>query len=37
VAADDYTSPKTRDEARALMRALIGERLHGQCCIRAAS
>jgi DNA repair protein RecO (recombination protein O) len=30
VAADDYTSPKTREEARNLMRALIGERLHGQ-------
>jgi len=30
VAADDYTSPKTREEARTLMRALIGERLHGQ-------
>ena len=30
VAADDYARPETRDEARALMRALIGERLHGQ-------
>jgi DNA repair protein RecO (recombination protein O) len=30
VAADDYSSPQTRDEARALMRTLIGERLHGQ-------
>jgi DNA repair protein RecO (recombination protein O) len=30
VAADDYTSAATREEARALMRALIGERLHGQ-------
>lgn len=30
VAADDYSSPETRDEARSLMRALIGERLHGQ-------
>ena len=30
VAADDYTSPRTREEARNLMRALIGERLHGQ-------
>ena len=30
VAADDYTSPQTREEARGLMRALIGERLHGQ-------
>jgi DNA repair protein RecO (recombination protein O) len=30
VAADDYTRPETRDEARHLMRALIGQRLHGQ-------
>jgi DNA repair protein RecO (recombination protein O) len=30
VAADDYSSPATREEARTLMRALIGERLHGQ-------
>jgi DNA repair protein RecO (recombination protein O) len=30
VAADDYSSPETREEARNLMRALIGERLHGQ-------
>jgi DNA repair protein RecO (recombination protein O) len=30
VAADDYRSPTTREEARELMRALIGERLHGQ-------
>jgi DNA repair protein RecO (recombination protein O) len=30
VAADDYSSAKTREEARSLMRALIGERLHGQ-------
>jgi DNA repair protein RecO (recombination protein O) len=30
VAADDYRRPETREEARALMRALIGERLHGQ-------
>jgi DNA repair protein RecO (recombination protein O) len=30
VAADDYTRPETRDEARQLMRALIGQRLHGQ-------
>jgi DNA repair protein RecO (recombination protein O) len=30
VAADDYSSPATREEARHLMRALIGERLHGQ-------
>lgn len=30
VAADDYSRAQTRDEARTLMRALIGERLHGQ-------
>jgi len=30
VAADDYSSSVTREEARNLMRALIGERLHGQ-------
>lgn len=30
VAADDYSRPETREEARSLMRALIGERLHGQ-------
>jgi DNA repair protein RecO (recombination protein O) len=30
VAADDYSRPETREEARALMRTLIGERLHGQ-------
>ncbi|MDQ5849713.1 MAG: DNA repair protein RecO [Pseudomonadota bacterium] len=30
VAADDYERPETRDEARELMRALIGQRLHGQ-------
>ena len=30
VAADDYSSPATREEARNLMRVLIGERLHGQ-------
>jgi len=30
VAADDYSSPATREEARNLMRALIGERLHGK-------
>jgi DNA repair protein RecO (recombination protein O) len=30
VAQDDYERPETRDEARALMRALIGQRLHGQ-------
>jgi DNA repair protein RecO (recombination protein O) len=27
---DRYERPRTRDEARSLMRALIGERLHGQ-------
>jgi DNA repair protein RecO (recombination protein O) len=30
VAADDYERAETRDEARALMRALITQRLHGQ-------
>ena len=30
VAAGDYARLETRDEARALMRVLIGERLHGQ-------
>jgi DNA repair protein RecO (recombination protein O) len=30
VAAGDYARIETRDEARALMRVLIGERLHGQ-------
>jgi DNA repair protein RecO (recombination protein O) len=30
LAADDYSRAETRDEARTLMRALIGERLHGQ-------
>jgi DNA repair protein RecO (recombination protein O) len=30
VAADDYRSAQTRDEARSLMRSLIAERLHGQ-------
>ena len=30
LARDDYARPETRDEARLLMRALIGERLHGQ-------
>ncbi len=30
VARDDYGDPDTRDEARYLMRALIGQRLHGQ-------
>ena len=30
IAADDYSRSETRDEARYLMRALIGQRLHGQ-------
>jgi DNA repair protein RecO (recombination protein O) len=30
VARDDYVRPETREEARMLMRALIGQRLHGQ-------
>ena len=30
LAADEYTRPETRDEARTLLRALIGQRLHGQ-------
>jgi len=30
LAADEFTRPETRDEARMLLRALIGERLHGQ-------
>jgi DNA repair protein RecO (recombination protein O) len=30
LAADEFARPETRDEARALLRALIGERLHGQ-------
>jgi DNA repair protein RecO (recombination protein O) len=30
IAADDYVRAETRDEARMLMRALIGMRLHGQ-------
>ena len=30
LAADDYTRPETREEARGLMRMLIGQRLHGQ-------
>ena len=30
LAADDYSRSETRDEARSLMRALIGQRLHGQ-------
>jgi DNA repair protein RecO (recombination protein O) len=30
LAADEFVRPETRDEARALLRTLIGERLHGQ-------
>jgi DNA repair protein RecO (recombination protein O) len=30
LAADEFARPETRDEARALLRTLIGERLHGQ-------
>jgi DNA repair protein RecO (recombination protein O) len=30
VAAGEYERPETRDEARRLLRALIGQRLHGQ-------
>jgi DNA repair protein RecO (recombination protein O) len=30
LAADEFTRPETRDEARMLLRALIGQRLHGQ-------
>ena len=30
LAADQYDRPETRDEARMLLRALIGRRLHGQ-------
>jgi DNA repair protein RecO (recombination protein O) len=30
LAADEYNRPQTRDEARVLLRALIGQRLHGQ-------
>ncbi|MGQ0546637.1 MAG: DNA repair protein RecO [Betaproteobacteria bacterium] len=30
LAADDYTRAETREEARRLMRMLIGQRLHGQ-------
>jgi DNA repair protein RecO (recombination protein O) len=30
LAADEYDRPETRDEARLLLRALIGQRLHGQ-------
>ena len=30
LAADEYERPETREQARALMRALIAQRLHGQ-------
>jgi len=30
VAAEEFARPETRDEARMLLRALIGQRLHGQ-------
>ena len=30
IGADDYRRPETQAESRALMRALIGQRLHGQ-------
>jgi DNA repair protein RecO (recombination protein O) len=30
LAADDFGRPETRDEARMLLRSLIGQRLHGQ-------
>ena len=30
LAADEYARPETREEARMLLRALIGQRLHGQ-------
>jgi len=30
LAADDFSRSETRDEARTLLRALIGQRLHGQ-------
>ncbi|MGH8691344.1 MAG: DNA repair protein RecO [Burkholderiales bacterium] len=30
LAADEYGRPETREEARTLLRALIGQRLHGQ-------
>ncbi|HKU46849.1 MAG TPA: DNA repair protein RecO C-terminal domain-containing protein, partial [Burkholderiales bacterium] len=30
LAADRYERPETREEARILLRALIGQRLHGQ-------
>jgi len=30
LAADDFGRAETRDEARMLLRSLIGQRLHGQ-------
>ena len=30
LARDEYNRPETRDEARVLLRTLIGQRLHGQ-------
>jgi DNA repair protein RecO (recombination protein O) len=30
LAADEYSRAETREEARMLLRALIGQRLHGQ-------
>jgi DNA repair protein RecO (recombination protein O) len=30
IGADDYRRPETQAESRALMRTLIGQRLHGQ-------
>ena len=30
LAADQFERPETREEARMLLRALIGQRLHGQ-------
>ena len=30
LAADEFSRPETRDEARMLLRSLIGQRLHGQ-------
>jgi len=30
LAADEFARPETRDEARVLLRTLIGQRLHGQ-------
>jgi DNA repair protein RecO (recombination protein O) len=30
LAAGEYERPETREEARMLLRALIGQRLHGQ-------